>query len=168
MHTGGEEFESPRVHKGFEIVSTKQGRASMDLIDWQWRYGIISRGMRVPSRPNDWFSPGQYAAIKIENAHLPGRIIEVIGDHPPIIKVCMYQGRKLCLDYLKGCKPTCRKYLFTTSDHAGILGLGDLLFVLENPELPESVDPRYSILAGQKAIQLFSLIDRLEIKQKCC
>lgn len=139
----------------------------MELFGEVWRYGIISRGMRVPNRPKDWFSLDQYVAVRMEETHLPGRVIDVIGDHPPIIKVCVFQGRKLCRDHFEGCKPSCRKHLFTTADHAGVLSLGDLLFVLENPEPLNNLDPRNNIPSHQ-AEQLFGLIDKLEARQKSC
>jgi len=37
------------------------------------RYGIISRGLRIP-REKDCISPGNYAAFMIKGAYLPGRV----------------------------------------------------------------------------------------------
>jgi hypothetical protein len=142
----------------------------MQMSGIAWRYGVISRGVQIP-RAKDCFSSGNYAAFRIEDAYVPGRVLEVIGDHLPILKVCMFQGKGHC-SYSNhtrdgNCNPTCRKWLFTTANHTGVLCMDDIFSIFEGRnQLQLSADSYRSILDPQEAEKLFYFIDRLEARQK--
>lgn len=126
------------------------------------RHSVIAKEPCIV-RPVDWLNPCKYVAVKIVDEYFPGRILEVSGKNPPILKICMFQGRKSACDgRIESCLRGCPKRLLTTADNGAVLTAEDIIFgVLEG-------NPYYGFIDPSKTEELFDLMTKLEKRQKSC
>lgn len=124
-----------------------------------FRYTVIDQGPRIPRIKGDFFL-GQYMVCQIDNDYIPGRLLEISGRDPAVIKICMDQGRSVCGWNMGGCEDDgCPFRLLTTADNGAVLTADDIIFgVLEGNPYYEFIDPG-------KAEELFDLIAKLEARQ---
>jgi hypothetical protein len=124
-----------------------------------FRYAAIDVGPRI-SRPKSHFYPGQYLACRVDDDYIPGRLLEVIGRDPAILKICMDQGRTLCGGGIDGCESSCPFRLLTTADNGAVLTAEDIIFgALDG-------NPAYRFINRERAEEIFDLIGKLEKRQK--
>lgn len=126
-----------------------------------FRYTVIEQGPRIP-RTKKYFSPNQYLVCQVDEEYIPGRLLEISGRDPAVIKICMNQGRSICSWNMDGCESGCPFRLLTTADNGAVLTAEDIVFgVLDN-------NPLYGFIDPSKAEKLFGLIVKLEKRQKIC
>lgn len=124
-----------------------------------FRYTIIEQGPRIPRTKED-FSPDQYLVCQVDDEYIPGRLLEISGRDPAVIKICMNQGRTVCSWDMGGCEDDgCPFRLLTTADNGAVLTAEDIIFgVLEG-------NPYYGFINSSEAERIFDLIAKLEKRQ---
>lgn len=130
-----------------------------DMQEEMLRYTAIAK---EPSfgRPVDWFTPLEYVVVKIVDEYFAGKILEIKGKNPPILRICMFQGRNACDDVTENCRRGCPKRLLTLADNGAVLNEKDLLRLLEHPS-----GFGFPVLSYRNIEELYGKIEKLEKRQ---
>jgi hypothetical protein len=126
-----------------------------------WRYRAIAQEPQI-SRPDDWFSPDEYVAVRIWQIWTAARIIELGGGSPRALMICVDQGKYICRPVDK-CDSHCDQRFWADVSQGDVLGKKDLLRILASPEVTGR-----GPIGCRQAKELLDIIEQLEARQGNC